>query len=83
MKAAIYARVSTDKQELDGQVHSCREYCSRNGHDIYRIYKDVYSGAKDRRPEFNELVEDMRNYRFDMIIVTKLDRIGRSLQHLL
>lgn len=82
-KAALYVRVSTEQQSLDRQEEMCREYCTRNNIEIFNVYKDVYSGIKDKRPSFNRMLEDMRAYYFDTIIVTKLDRIGRSLQHLL
>ena len=83
MKAAIYCRISTEDQHLDKQEELCREHCKRNNIQITRIYNDIISGSTTSRPEFNDLLEDMRAYKFDAIIVTKLDRMGRSLQHLL
>jgi len=84
MKVAIYCRVSTKEQEINNQESLCLEYCKRAGLEIYKVYKDEgISGMKDSRPAFDEMLEDMRRYRFHAIMVTKLDRIGRSLQHLL
>lgn len=83
MKVAVYCRVSTDEQDNDKQEYIINEYCSRMGLEIKKVYKDVISGMKDNRPAFNELIADMRNYEFDGIIVTKIDRLGRSLSHLL
>lgn len=83
MKGAIYCRVSTEEQHNDKQEEINREYCKRNNIEIYKIYKDIISGATSSRPNFNRLLEDMRHFKFDIIIVTKLDRLGRSLQHLL
>ena len=83
MKAAIYCRVSTDDQDADKQDYICQEYCKRSNIDVFKVYKDVISGKTTSRPSFNQMLEDMRQYRFNCIIVTKLDRIGRSLQHLL
>lgn len=83
MKVAIYCRVSTEEQDADKQEYICREYCEKNNFEIYKVYKDVISGTTTSRPEFNLLLEDMRKYKFDAILVTKLDRLGRSLQHLL
>jgi DNA invertase Pin-like site-specific DNA recombinase len=40
------------------------------------------SGAKDSRPELNRLMADARRRRFDVVLVWKLDRFGRSLRHL-
>lgn len=83
MKVAVYCRVSTEEQHTDKQVQICKEYCERNNLEIYDIYKDVISGTTSSRPAFNKLLEDMRNNNFKCIMVTKLDRLGRSLQHLL
>ena len=84
MKVAIYCRVSTIDQDITIQEKICREYCLRNNHEIYNVYTDNgVSGMKDSRPAFDELLKDMRLYRFNCIMVTKLDRIGRSLRHIL
>jgi DNA invertase Pin-like site-specific DNA recombinase len=84
LKVAIYTRVSTDDQDPEKQRMQCEEYCQRNPNFVkYGCYQDIYSGAKDSRPGLNQLLHDMRAYKFDAIMVTKLDRIGRSLQHLL
>lgn len=83
MKVAIYCRVSTQEQDADKQEAICLDYAKRQNHEIYKIYKDIISGTKSSRPEFNMLLDDMRHNKFDAIIVTKLDRLGRSLQHLL
>ena len=83
MKIAIYCRVSTEDQDADKQEEINREYCKRHGHEVYKVYKDIISGTNFSRKEFNKLLEDMRHYKFDGVLVTKLDRLGRSLQHLL
>lgn len=83
MKAAIYARVSTEDQDADKQVEICKEFCQKNNFEIYEIYKDIISGITSSRPNFNRLLEDMRKNKFNCIVVTKLDRLGRSLSHLL
>ena len=83
MKVAIYARVSTEDQYVNKQVDLCTEWVERHGYDIYKTYTDVISGAKASRPSFNKLLDDMRHYKFRMVIVTKLDHLGRSLQQLI
>ena len=83
MKVAIYCRVSTEEQNADKQEDICRQYCKANNFKIYKVYKDIISGTKSSRPSFNQLLDDMRQHKFNCIMVTKLDRIGRSLQHLL
>jgi len=84
MKIAIYCRVSTrDKQDINTQIDFLKDYAERNDYEIYKIYSDVgESGSKDKRPEFNLMVDDMRKGLFKGIVVYKLDRIGRSLSHL-
>lgn len=83
MKCAIYTRVSTQDQDPGIQEEICRNYCKAQGWEIHRVYSDKWSGSAEKRPQFNNLLEDMRMFKFNTIVVTKIDRIGRSLQHLL
>ena len=83
MRAAIYTRVSTDEQSNDTQEKMCKNYCERMNIEIFNTYQDIISGTTSSRPAFNKMLQDMREFKFDVIVVTKLDRIGRSLQHLL
>ena len=84
MKAALYCRVSTLDQNVETQLSALRDYCQREGITIIKEYVDEgVSGSKTSRPSFNELMDGMRVKSFDTIIVYKLDRIGRSLAHLL
>ena len=83
MKVAIYCRVSTQEQDVDKQEALCREYCERNNHEVFKVYKDVISGSSTTRPSLNALLSDLRHFSFHAVVCTKLDRIGRSLSHLL
>jgi DNA invertase Pin-like site-specific DNA recombinase len=84
MRTAIYCRVSRTDQDATIQERICREYAERNRYEIFKVYMDNgVSGMRDSRPAFDEMLKDMRLMRFNCIIVTKLDRIGRSLQHIL
>ncbi len=84
MKVAIYVRVSTNDQNPDMQLKELRDYCQRMKYEIYKEYVDIgESGAKTSRPQFNLFMEDMRKRLFDAVLVWKLDRMGRSLLHLL
>lgn len=84
MRAAIYARVSTaDKgQDPDLQLQPLRQYCAARSWEIAGEYVDHMTGAKDRRPELDRLMEASRKRQVDTVIVWKLDRFGRSLAHL-
>jgi len=83
MKVAIYCRVSTEEQDYRSQIEMCRKYCQVNNHEVFKVYADIQSGKTTSRPQFDEMLRDMRQYKFNAVMVTKLDRIGRSLQHLL
>lgn len=69
-----YARVSTHDQHLDLQVDAL------NRAGCERIYQDVVSGSKTARPALDELLGQLR--AGDVIVIWKLDRMGRSLKHL-
>ena len=74
MRIAIYCRVSTDGQNAATQETICREYCERNKYEIFKVYIDTgFSGAKTSRPAFDEMLKDMRLYKFNGIMVTKLE----------
>lgn len=79
MMVALYARVSTDKQDETLQIPRLRAHCERCGHDIYKIYQDEASARNADRPGWLALMSDAHGRRFDAIIVTKLDRVMRSL----
>jgi len=83
MNIAIYSRVSTEDQDATKQQAALIEYCERMGYSIRGSYVDVISGKTESRPQFNQLLYDMRHYKFNCVMVTKLDRLGRSLSHLL
>ena len=84
MRAALYARVSTlNGQHPEMQLAELREYASRRGWEIAGEYVDEgVSGSKESRPELNRLMADARRRQFDIVLVWKIDRFGRSLKHL-
>ena len=69
-----YARVSTKDQNLDLQIDALKKA------GCERIYEEVISGAKSDRPILNDLLANLREN--DVLIIWKLDRLGRSLKHL-
>ena len=82
MKVAIYCRISKEGQELDAQLQECREFCNNRKFTIINEYSDVISGTKDSRPQLDLLMKACFQKKFDAVVVWKLDRLGRSLQHL-
>ena len=81
---AIYARVSTDRQTTDSQLHELREFVRRAKWKVYREYIDNgYSGKNTQRPAYTEMLSDARHRQFDLLLVWKLDRLSRSLKDLI
>lgn len=71
-----YARVSTTGQAKDGNSLEAQEKLLRENGAV-TIYKDAFTGTKTDRPELNKLMDVLAEG--DMVIVSKLDRLGRSL----
>jgi DNA invertase Pin-like site-specific DNA recombinase len=83
MKVAIYSRVSTHDQDEQLQIPRLRDFCSRLEYEIFREYTDEASGKNANRPGWKALLSDARRGEFSAVIVTKLDRVMRSLTQLL
>jgi len=83
MKTVIYARVSTDEQTTDNQVLKLKQVAERNGWDLEAVYSDTISGAKSKRPELEKLMQSVMRKEVDIVMVWSVDRLGRSLQHLI
>lgn len=82
-RCAIYCRVSTLDQNPKIQEKSLLQYAKYNNYPVYKIYTDFISGSKDTRPQLDQLLQDMRKGLFKIVIVWKLDRLGRNARHLL
>ncbi len=83
-RVALYARVSTTEQSTDSQFLALRRYLRERGWDIFREYVDEgISGTKDSRPALNELMNDAKKRRFDVVLVWRFDRFARSTKHLI
>lgn len=78
-KVALYARVSTKNQSLDNQVDKLKSWAEDKELD-YELFKERVSSVKER-PEFNRLMDNLEDYSF--VVITKLDRFGRSLRQML
>lgn len=82
LRTAIYARCSTDSQNPDMQLSELREYASRRGLHVVTECVDIASGSRDDRPELNKLLALAKQRKIDVVLVWKVDRLGRSLRHL-
>ena len=69
-----YARILTGSQNLDLQIDALTKF----GYE--KIYQEMISGAKASRPELDKLIAELRPE--ETVVIWKLDRLGRSLKHL-
>ncbi|HXG72449.1 MAG TPA: recombinase family protein [Gemmatimonadaceae bacterium] len=84
MRAAIYVRVSTLDQNVDNQLDELKKYVQLRGWPEAVVYADHgVSGSKDRRPALDDLLKAARRRDIDVVVCWRLDRLGRSLRHLL
>ena len=85
-RAAIYVRVSTDKQTIDNQLEALRKVAEARGWQEVAVYRDAgISGSKGRaeRPGLNQMLKDASRGKFDVVMAWAIDRVGRSLIDLL
>lgn len=82
--AGIYIRVSTFDQVREGfslgeQEERLKEFCNFRRYNIYKIYQDAGISAKnDKRPAYQEMIEDVKKGNINVIVALKLDRLTRS-----
>lgn len=84
-RVAIYARVSTDGQTVENQLRDLRAVADRLGWTVVAVFSDEgISGTKgrDQRPGYDQMLKAVVRKQFDLIATWSVDRLGRSLQHL-
>jgi site-specific DNA recombinase len=83
MRAVIYARFSSDLQRdesIEDQVEICRRQIERLGWTVAKIYSDrAQSGASRFRPQYQQMMADAEQKKFDVLVCEALDRLGRKL----
>lgn len=83
-RAALYIRVSTDRQAEEGfsmeaQHDILMQLIDRKGLQLYKVYSDPgVSGGSFKRPGIQMMLKDMKDGKFDTVIVHKLDRLSRN-----
>lgn len=86
MRAAIYARYSTDLQSeasIEDQLRLCQRLASQNGWSVIQTYADAgISGSSLLRPGYQQMLTDARLRRFDVVIAEGIDRISRDQEHI-
>jgi DNA invertase Pin-like site-specific DNA recombinase len=85
-RAALYVRVSTDRQTVENQIAALTKVAEARGWQIVETFSDAgISGAKGRndRPGLDEMLKQAQRGKFDVVMAWAIDRIGRSLVDLL
>lgn len=85
MKTAIYARVSTShhNQNPEIQIKELKRFCELKGWRIeHELVDHGFSGSTDNRPALKQLLSLVKDKQVDAVVVVKLDRLFRSLKHL-
>ena len=82
LKAVAYARFSSDLQReesIDAQIRAIKQFAEQNGYALQKVYADRgISGTTDNRPQFQAMIEDVKNSNISAVIVHKFDRFTRN-----
>lgn len=82
-RAALYARTSTSDQHAELQLHDLRQLAEQRGWRVVGEYVDEgISGARERRPQLDRLMQDAHAGKLDVVAVWRFDRFARSVKHL-
>lgn len=82
-QVGIYARVSTQDQNIEMQLSDLRRYCTLRGWNIFKEYLDQgISGSKASRPHLDALMTDAKRRSIDIVLVWRFDRFARSSKQL-
>ena len=84
-RVGIYLRVSTDGQTTQNQRRELEAVAARSGWEVVDFYEDAGisgSNGRDKRPGFDQLLNDATARKINMVAAWSVDRLGRSLQHL-
>jgi DNA invertase Pin-like site-specific DNA recombinase len=81
-RCALYARVSTTEQTAENQLLALRAFTGARGWEPAEFIDQGQSGAKERRPALDAMMAAVRTRKVDVVVATKLDRLARSVHHL-
>jgi DNA invertase Pin-like site-specific DNA recombinase len=81
-RAALYARVSTGEQQPENQLAPLRAFATARGWKATEYVDHGVSGARERRLGLDALLQAARRRQVDVVVCTKLDRLARSVRHL-
>lgn len=78
MKMGCNVRISADRQGSQVQLQELRDFAARRGWEIVATYEHVVPGASVKRPGLDQLLHDVHRRKFDLLLIWRLDRPGRS-----
>ena len=80
MRVVIQSRVSTIVQENKRQIDELKDYASKKGWEVVKVFEETISGAKknDERPVLNEMIDYIKTNKIDKVLCWELSRIGRN-----
>lgn len=80
MKAIKYLRVSTNenRQDINNQREPLNKLAEALGFELVGEYLDYASGGNSNRPQFQQMLQDARSHKFDLILIWSLDRFSRE-----
>jgi DNA invertase Pin-like site-specific DNA recombinase len=84
-QVGLYLRVSTNGQTTENQLRELQAVAAKAGWQVVEVFEDHgISGAKgrDKRPAFDRMLKAVIARKIDVVAAWSIDRIGRSLQHL-
>jgi DNA invertase Pin-like site-specific DNA recombinase len=81
-RAALYARVSTTSQAAENQLLALRAFARARGWGVTEFVDPGVSGAKEKRPALDAMLAAVRARQVDIVVAVKLDRLARSVHHL-
>ena len=77
-RAALYLRVSTDRQSTENQRPEVEQLARARGYTVAHVYEEQASAAK-HRPMYEQMLKNARRGKFDVLVVWAIDRFGRSM----
>lgn len=77
IRAAIYVRVSTDRQEYTRQINELLGYAERHNMEIVNVFEEKESGFNSDRPEYNKLIK-LTKEDIDTVMIWELSRLSRK-----
>lgn len=77
-RAALYLRVSTDKQHSENQRPEVEQLARARGFEVVKVYEEAASAVK-HRPGYTQMMKDAKRGVFDVLVIWAIDRFGRSM----